>query len=68
MWAGTGGSGDTPEQEQRRIEIMGRLCRNDEFALLKLDACASNLRPEKEDAFVRIMMEDHGVCLSSRLD
>ena len=47
---------------------MGRLCRNDEFALLKLDACASNLRPEKEDAFVRIMMEDHGVCLSSRLD
>jgi hypothetical protein len=55
MWAGPDGFGDTPEEEQRRIEMMVRLCRDDQFALLKLDACASNLRPEKQDAFIRLM-------------
>jgi len=55
MWAGPDGFGDTPEQEQRRIDMMVRLCRDDQFALLKLDACASNLRPEKQDAFIRMM-------------
>ena len=55
MWAGPDGFGDTPEEEQRRIEMMIKLCREDQFALLKLDACASNLRPEKQDAFIRLM-------------
>ena len=35
--------------------MMIKLCREDQFALLKLDACASNLRPEKQDAFIRLM-------------
>ncbi|MGO8677826.1 MAG: hypothetical protein ACLQVX_18380 [Limisphaerales bacterium] len=55
MWAGPDGFGDTPEQEQRRLDMMVGLCRDDPFALLKLDACASNLRPEKQDAFIRMM-------------
>jgi len=55
MWAGPDGFGDTPEQEQRRLDMMVGLCRDDQFALLKLDACASNLRPEKQDAFIRMM-------------
>ena len=57
MWAGPDGFGDTPEEEQRRIDMMVRLCRDDQFALLKLDACASNLRPERQDAFIRLMKE-----------
>jgi hypothetical protein len=55
MWAGPDGFGDTPEQEQQRIDMMVRLCRDDQFALLKLDACASDLRAEKQDAFIRMM-------------
>jgi hypothetical protein len=55
MWAGPDGFGDTAEQEQRRIDMMVKLCRDDQFALLKLDACASDLRPGKQDAFIRMM-------------
>jgi hypothetical protein len=55
MWAGPDGFGETPEQERQRIEMIVSLCRDDQFALLKLDACASNLRLEKQDAFIALM-------------
>jgi hypothetical protein len=55
MWAGPDGFGDTPEEEQRRIDMMVKLCRDDQFALLKLDSACRNLRPEKQDAFIRMM-------------
>jgi hypothetical protein len=55
MWVGPDGFGITSEEEERRIEMMVRLCRDDQFALLKLDACASDLRAEKQEAFIRMM-------------
>jgi hypothetical protein len=55
IWGGPDGFGNTPEEEQRRIEMIVGLCRDDHFALLKLDACASTLRPEKQDAFISMM-------------
>lgn len=55
IWGGPDGFGDTPEQEQERIDQMVSLCRDFEFALFKFDAVCGPLRPEKEDAFIRMM-------------
>ena len=55
MWAGPDGFGDTPEQEEQRINMLIKLCRDDQFALLKLDSAASGLRPEKQESFIRMM-------------
>ncbi len=57
VWGGPDGFGDTPEEEQARIEQMVGLCRDYEFALFKFDAVCGPLRPEKEDAFIRMMTE-----------
>jgi len=56
-WGGPDGFGDTPEEEQARIDMMVKLCRDYEFILLKFDAVVGGLRPEKQDAFVRMMTE-----------
>ena len=56
-WGGPDGFGDTPEEEQARIDMMVRLCRDYEFILLKFDGVVGPLRPEKQDAFVRMMTE-----------
>ncbi|MCK5055626.1 MAG: hypothetical protein KAT34_03160 [Candidatus Aminicenantes bacterium] len=55
IWGGPDGFGDTPEEEQARIAQMVSLCRDFDFALFKFDAVCGPLRPEKEDAFIRMM-------------
>jgi len=56
-WGGPDGFGNTPEEEQARIDMMVKLCRDYEFRLLKLDAVVGQLRDEKQDAFIRMMNE-----------
>jgi hypothetical protein len=56
-WGGPDGFGNTPEEEQARIDMMVELCRDYEFILLKFDGVVGGLRPEKQDAFVRMMTE-----------
>jgi hypothetical protein len=56
-WGGPDGFGDTPEEEQARIDMMVELCRDYEFILLKFDGVVGGLRPEQQDAFVRMMTE-----------
>ena len=56
-WGGPDGFGNTPEEEQARIDMMVKLCRDYEFILLKFDAVVGGLRPEKQDAFFRMMTE-----------
>lgn len=55
LWGGPDGFGSTPEEELARTEMMVGLCRELNFALFKLDAVCGPLRPEKEDAFIRMM-------------
>ena len=57
VWGGPDGFGETPEEEAERIEQMVSLCRDLDFALFKFDAVCGPLRPEKEDAFIRMMTE-----------
>lgn len=56
-WGGPDGFGDTPGEEQARIDMMVKLCRDYEFRLLKFDAVVGQLRNEKQDAFIRMMTE-----------
>ena len=56
-WGGPDGFGDTPEEAQARIDMIVKLCRDYEFIVLKFDAVVGGLRPEKQDAFVRMMTE-----------
>jgi hypothetical protein len=56
-WGGPDGFGNTPAEEQARIDMMVKLCRDYEFILLKFDAVVGPLRPEKQDAFARMMTE-----------
>jgi len=55
VWGGPDGFGNTPEEESARTEQMVNLCRDLDFALFKFDAVCGPLRPEKEDAFIRMM-------------
>ncbi len=55
IWLGPDGFGDTPEAEQARIDMLTTLCRDYEFALFKIDAVCGQLRPEKQDAFIRAL-------------
>lgn len=55
VWGGPDGFGNTPEEEQARIDQMVKLCRDYDFALFKFDAVCGPLRPEKEDAFIEMM-------------
>lgn len=57
VWGGPDGFGDSPEDEEKRIEQMVSLCRDHQFALFKFDAVCGDLRPDKQDAFVEQMAE-----------
>lgn len=57
LWGGPDGFGDTPEAEAARIEEMVSLCREHHFVLFKMDSVCGQLRPEKYDAFDRMMTE-----------
>lgn len=56
IWGGPDGFGNTLAEEQERIDQMVRLCKDYNFALFKFDAVCGPLRPEKEDAFVKMMI------------
>ena len=57
VWLGPDGFGDTPEQEKARTEMLVKLCRDFNFHLFKVDAVCGQLRPEKQDAFVKMLKE-----------
>ncbi len=57
VWVGPDGFGDTPAEEKARIDLLAGLCRDYEFELFKMDAVCTQLRPEKRDAFARLMIE-----------
>ena len=57
IWGGPDGFGNIPKEEKERIDQMVGLCRDLEFALFKFDSVCGPLRPEKEDAFIRMMTE-----------
>jgi hypothetical protein len=57
VWGGPDGFGNTPEEEKARIDMMVKLCRDFEFMLFKFDAVSGSLRPEKQDAFIKMMVE-----------
>jgi len=57
IWGGPDGFGNTPEEEKNRIDMMVGLCRDYHFELFKMDAVCGQLRPEKYDAFDRMMTE-----------
>jgi hypothetical protein len=57
VWGGPDGFGDSPEEEKARIDQMVKLCSDYEFSLFKFDAVCGPLRPEKEDAFIKMMKE-----------
>jgi len=55
VWLGPDGFGDDPKEEQARIDFLTSLCRDHQFQLFKVDAVCTQLREEKQDAFVRLM-------------
>lgn len=55
MWLGPDGFGNTPEEEQSRIDFLTSLARDHHFELFKMDAVCGQLRPEKINAFDRLM-------------
>lgn len=57
IWLGPDGFGRTPQEEQARIDMLVKLCRDYEFQLFKVDAVCGQLRDEKQDAFARLMTE-----------
>ncbi|MGY4385742.1 hypothetical protein ACVWYN_002788 [Pedobacter sp. UYP24] len=57
VWGGPDGFGNTPEEQQQRIDQMVKLCKDYNFALYKFDAVCGPLRPEKEDAFIKMMVD-----------
>ncbi|MGQ8336202.1 hypothetical protein ACUNWD_06590 [Sunxiuqinia sp. A32] len=57
IWGGPDGFGNSPEEEKQRMDMMVSLCRDYHFELFKMDAVCGQLRPEKYDAFDRMMTE-----------
>lgn len=57
VWLGPDGFGDTPEEEQARIDLLVKLCRDYEFMLFKIDGVCGPLRPKKQDAYIRALKE-----------
>ncbi|HSP43052.1 MAG TPA: hypothetical protein VLO11_09290, partial [Luteolibacter sp.] len=57
VWLGPDGFGDTPEEEQARIDLLAGFCRDHDFQLFKMDAVCGQLRDEKQPAFIRLMQE-----------
>ncbi len=58
IWLSPDGFGDTVVQERARTEMLAKLCRDYNFMLFKFDGYAGGwLRPEKQDAFIRMLKE-----------
>jgi hypothetical protein len=57
VWLGPDGFGDSPKEEQARIDFLASLCKEHNFQLFKMDAVCGQLRDNKQDAFIRLMTE-----------
>ncbi len=57
IWGGPDGFGNSPEEENERINMMVSLCKDYNFELFKFDAVCGDLRDEKQEAFIRMMTE-----------
>jgi len=57
VWDAPDRFGNTPQEEEKRIDYMVSLCRDYHFELFKFDAMGGDLRNEKQDAFIRMMTE-----------
>ncbi len=57
VWIGPDGYGNTTEDARKRINLLVSLCRDYKIRLLKMDACCSDLRPEKEKYFIEAMQQ-----------
>ncbi len=57
LWGGPDGFGNTPKEEKARTDMMVKLVRDYDFNLFKFDQVCGQLRPEKEDAFINMMIE-----------
>ena len=73
VWLGPDGFGNTPEEEQERIDMLVGFCKDYEFQLFKIDAVCTQLRTEKQGAFARQMKECRKyspdlICLNHRLN
>lgn len=73
MWFGPDGFGNTSGEEQKRTEMIVKLCRDCQFGLLKMDSAGGNLRPQKQDAFIRMIQAcrkycPHLIVLNHRID
>ena len=56
IWDAPDKFGNTPAEEKKRTEDMVSLCRDYHFELFKFDAMGGDLRDEKQDAFIRMMI------------
>jgi len=61
-WLGPDGFGDTREEEIARRDMIVSLCRDYNFALLKMDAVCSQLREPKQEALKKTLIECRKHC------
>jgi hypothetical protein len=61
-WLGPDGFGDTPEEEKARRDMVVKLCKDYNFALLKMDAVCSQLRESKQEALKQTLIECRKYC------
>ncbi len=61
-WLGPDGFGNTPQEESDRRNMIVSLCRNYNFMLLKFDAVVGELRPDKQNAFIEMMVQCRKYC------
>lgn len=61
-WLGPDGFGDTPEEEKARRDMIVSLCKEYNFALLKMDAVCSQLRESKQEALKKTLIECRKYC------
>jgi hypothetical protein len=57
VWGGPDGFGENEEDAQKRIDLISKLCKDYELALLKFDGVCGQLRPNKQDYFIKMMKE-----------
>lgn len=72
-WLGPDGFGDTPEQEKARFDMLVSMCRDFNFMLFKFDGVAGALPEDKQDIFIRALVECRRHCpdliaLNERID
>jgi len=61
-WLGPDGFGDTPEEEKTRRDMIVKLCKDYNFALLKMDSVCSRLRESKQEALKKTLIECRKHC------